>query len=137
MRSDDIQQVRRFNRVVTRRVGALDDSYLKRGRPLGEARLIFEIGAGAVDARALRQRLGLDSGYLSRLLKSVQAQGLITVEAKAEDARVREVSLTEAGKAELAVYDSLSDQLAEAMLAALDGDQRGRLVKAMHEVARL
>jgi DNA-binding MarR family transcriptional regulator len=75
-----IQRVRRFNRLVTQRVGALEDGYLSRGRPLGEARLIFEIGADGADASSLRGRLGLDSGYLSRLLRSLDAQGLVTVE---------------------------------------------------------
>ena len=137
MGAEDIQQVRRFNRVVTRRVGALQESYLKRGRPLGEARLIFEVGLDGADVRDLRNRLGLDSGYLSRLVKSVQAQGLIRIEAQSSDARVRRVCLTEAGRAELAVYDALSDRLAETMLAALDADQRSRLVKAMNQVERL
>ena len=59
----EIQQVRRFNRLVTRRVGALDQSYLSRGRPLGEARLIFEIGGDGAEARCLRGALGLDFRY--------------------------------------------------------------------------
>ena len=71
------QQVRRFNRLVTQSVGALDDSYLRRGRPLSEARLIYEIGAEGKDARALRRKLGLDSGYLSRLIRSLEAQSLV------------------------------------------------------------
>jgi len=75
-----IQRVRRFNRLVTQRVGALQDGYLSRGCPLGEARLIFEIGVDGADASSLRGRLGLDSGYLSRLLRSLDAQGLVTVE---------------------------------------------------------
>ena len=79
MDSRHVQQVRRFNRLVTQRVGALDDSYLSRGRPLAEARLIFETGAHGADARALRGALGLDSGYLSRLLRSLKAQGLIAL----------------------------------------------------------
>ena len=72
-----LQRVRSFNRLVTQRVGALEASYLKRGRPLGEARLLFEIGVEGTDLRALRDRLGLDSGYLSRLLNSLMGQGLI------------------------------------------------------------
>src|ERR1700677_3132925 len=74
-----IQRVRRFNRLVTQRVGALEDHYLSRARPLGEARLIFEIGADGADASSLRAKLGLDSGYLSRLLRSLDAQGLVVV----------------------------------------------------------
>ena len=59
-----IEQVRCFNRVVTQHVGALEDSYLKRGRPLGQARLLHEIGSNGINVRALRERLKLDSGYL-------------------------------------------------------------------------
>ena len=79
MDSQSIRRVRSFNRAVTKAVGALDQSYLERGRPLGEARVLFEIGAEGADAKTLRARLGLDSGYLSRLLRSLESQGLIAV----------------------------------------------------------
>src|SRR3974377_2241694 len=84
-----VQQVRRFNRVVTQRIGALDESYLRRGRPLGEARLIFETGREGADVRALRTRLGLDSGYLSRLLRSLETQRLVMVGRQPGDGRGR------------------------------------------------
>jgi DNA-binding MarR family transcriptional regulator/GNAT superfamily N-acetyltransferase len=132
-----IEQVRRFNRTVTQRVGALEDSYLRRGRPLGEARLIHETGADGIDLRALRLRLGLDSGYLSRLLRSLEAQGLVSVEKQDGDARVRRVRLTPKGLAERAAYDGLSDDLAASILAPLGPSQRERLVAAMTEVERL
>jgi DNA-binding MarR family transcriptional regulator/GNAT superfamily N-acetyltransferase len=137
MDEGQLQQVRRFNRVVTQRVGALEDSYLRRGRPLGEARLIFEAGMHGVDVRALRNKLGLDSGYLSRLLRSLETQGLITVRRQTGDGRQRHVSLTSKGRAELATYDGLSDELAESILAPLSAGQRNRLVTAMAEVERL
>jgi DNA-binding MarR family transcriptional regulator/GNAT superfamily N-acetyltransferase len=132
-----IQQVRRFNRLVTQRVGALQDGYLSRGRPLGEARLIFEIGVDGADASSLRGRLGLDSGYLSRLLRSLDAQGLVTVEKKAGDARRRSVALTRKGREELSSYEKLSDELATSILEPLDPAQRDRLMSAMGEVERL
>ena len=72
-----VEQVRRFNRVVTERVGALNDRFLGRPRPLGEARLLWEIGPGGCEVRLLRSRLGIDSGYLSRLLRSLEAAGLV------------------------------------------------------------
>ena len=78
MEKTHIQQVRRFNRTVTQRIGVLSDDYLGRGRPLAEARLLFEIGREGADVRDLRERLALDSGYLSRLLRSLEAQGLTT-----------------------------------------------------------
>ena len=132
-----VQQVRRFNRIVTQRVGALEDSYLSRGRPLGEARLLFETGTNGADVRALRNKLGLDSGYLSRLLRSLEAQGLVVVHKQTGDGRLRRVSLTPEGQAEFATYDRLSDDLAESMLTPLGPAQRDRLVNAMAEVERL
>jgi DNA-binding MarR family transcriptional regulator/predicted GNAT family N-acyltransferase len=133
-----IEQVRRFNRLVTRRVGALSDDYLARGRPLGEARLIFEVGsAGGVDLGRLRAKLGLDSGYMSRLLRSLEAQEMVEVRRKASDGRAREVILTVKGRKEFAAYDSRSARLAQSMLLPLEGSQRERLVIAMAEVERL
>jgi len=137
MEMTQIEQVRRFNRIVTQRAGALDDSYLRRGRPLGEARVLYETGPEGADVRRLRRRLGLDSGYLSRLLRSLETQGLITVRRRPDDARARRVQLTAKGSREFAAYDSLSDRLAQSMLAPLSGAQRDRLVAAMGEVVRL
>ena len=62
MDEHQIEQVRRFNSVVTQHVGVLEDSYLQRGRPLGQARLLLEVGLNGMDVRALRERLMLDSG---------------------------------------------------------------------------
>jgi DNA-binding MarR family transcriptional regulator/GNAT superfamily N-acetyltransferase len=132
-----IQRVRRFNRLVTQRVGALEDHYLSRARPLGEARLIFEIGADGADASSLRAKLGLDSGYLSRLLRSLDAQGLVVVKKTTADARRRRVTLTMKGRAELSNYERLSDRLAASFLEPLDAARRDRLVTAMGEVERL
>ena len=132
-----VEQFRRFNRLVTRRVGALDDDFLSRGRPLGEARVIFESGGSGIDARALRSRLGLDSGYLSRLMRSLKAQGLIAIRPGASDARIRRIALTHKGQAERAAYDRLSDRFASSTLEALDAPDRERLVAAMGEVERL
>src|SRR5271169_4575661 len=132
-----VERVRRFNRLVTQRAGALEESYLRRGRPLGEARLIFETGSGGADVRAMRRKLGLDSGYFSRLLRSLQTQGLIELVRRIEDGRQRRVNLTHKGRAELAAYDKLSDKLAASMLEPLDVAQRDRLVAAMGEVERL
>lgn len=137
MDATPIQQIRRFNRLVTQRVGALQDSYLGRGRPLGEARLLFEIGAEGADVRALRQRLDLDSGYLSRLLRALEKQGLLTVETSPQDGRVRLAKLSEMGRAEVETYDRLSDDLAQSLIDPLDDGQRQRLVAAMAEVERL
>jgi DNA-binding MarR family transcriptional regulator/GNAT superfamily N-acetyltransferase len=132
-----IGQVRRFNRVVTQRAGALNDAFLSRGRPLGQARLLWEIGPDGSDVRLLRSRLGLDSGYLSRLLRSLEADGLITVGRSGADGRVAVARLTGPGLAERAVLDQRSDDVARSILGPLSARQRTRLVAAMAEVERL
>lgn len=137
MLNEAVQRVRSFNRAVTERTGALDDGYLGRGRPLGQARLLWEIGPDGAEVRALRRRLGMDSGYASRLLRSLEAQGLVAVEPTPGDRRVRHARLTESGRAELAELDRLSDALALSMLEPLDERRRARLVAAMEEVERL
>ena len=132
-----VAQVRRFNRVVTERVGALNDRFLGRPRPLGEARLLWEIGPGGCEVRWLRSRLGIDSGYLSRLLRSLEAAGLVDVSPSPSDARIRVARLTRAGRRERAALDRRSDELAQALLAPLSAEQQQRLVGAMREVERL
>jgi DNA-binding MarR family transcriptional regulator len=137
MDADQVDQVRRFTRTVTERVGVLHDSYPGRDRPFGAARLLWEIGEQGRDVRQLRERLGLDSGYVSRLLHSLETDGLVTVEPQPRDRRVRTVRLTDTGRAERAVIDGRSDELAGALLAPLNTAQRARLVAAMAEVDRL
>ncbi|SRR6266487_4409502 len=132
-----VGQVRRFNRSVTQRIGALDDRFLARSRPLGPARLLWEIGIEGSQVRSLRARLDLDSGYLSRLLRSLEADGLVVVEASPADRRVRTARLTQAGRAERAELDRRSDDLAASIIQPLSGPQRRRLVAAMAEVERL
>ncbi|MFD9126368.1 GNAT family N-acetyltransferase [Kitasatospora sp. NPDC059571] len=132
-----IDRVRRFNRTVTQRVGVLHDHYLGRDRAVGEARLLWEIGEHGQDVRRLRDRLGLDSGYVSRLLRALEADHLVRVEVQPEDRRVRTVRLTDAGRAERAALDARSDDLARSLLEPLNTDQRARLVAAMAEVDRL
>lgn len=141
-----VDGVRRFNRTVTQRIGALNDAYLSRSRPLGQARVLWEIGGGGdgaeaagCEVRGLRSLLDLDSGYLSRLLRALEADGLVTVTVTtdAPDARVRTARLTDAGRAEVAYLNQASDDLAAEILAPLNPKQRERLVAAMADVERL
>ena len=132
-----IAQLRRFNRIVTQRVGALNDHFLSRDRSLGEARLLWEIGPKGRDVRSLRAQLELDSGYVSRLLRSLEAARLITVGPDDSDKRVRIARLTRLGLAERKVLDRRSDELAASLLAPLSAEQRVRLVAAMADVERL
>jgi DNA-binding MarR family transcriptional regulator/GNAT superfamily N-acetyltransferase len=134
---DDVAQVRSFNRTVSQRIGTLRDGYLARGRPLGASRVLWEIGDGATDLRALRVRLDLDSGYLTRLVRSLEEEALVDVAPDRADKRVRTVRLTAAGRAERKVLDRLSDELARSLLAPLSDSHRARLVEAMARVERL
>src|SRR5690242_5452822 len=121
-----VEQVRRFNRTVTERVGALNDHFLGTGRPLGEARLLWEIGVDGCEVRLLRARLGLDSGYVSRLLRSLEKAGLVAVAPGERDRRLRLARLTAAGRGERAELDRRSDELARALLAPLNAKQQER-----------
>lgn len=129
--------MRRFNRTITQRIGALNDRFLARGRPLGEARVLWEIGAHGTDVRSLRKRLDLDAGYMSRLLRALERAGMAAVEPDTSDRRVRTVRLTEAGLEERAQLDRLSDELAWSFLAPLNEKQRARLIEATSVVERL
>ncbi|MBA0048964.1 helix-turn-helix domain-containing GNAT family N-acetyltransferase [Mycobacterium sp. NPDC050853] len=132
-----VDGLRSFNRTVTQRIGVLESEYLARDRPLGQSRVLWEIGARGRDIRELRAQLGLDSGYLSRLLRALEGTGLVEVTAAEGDTRVRTARLTETGRAELDELDRRSDDLARSILAPLSANQRRRLADAMAEVERL
>jgi DNA-binding MarR family transcriptional regulator len=129
-----IADVRRFQRLVTQRAGALDERFLGGDRPLGASRVLYEIGPDGADLRDVRARLDLDSGYLSRLIQRLAAEGLVTVRPGADDERVRRAELTPAGRAAVADTNRRSDEAAAAILAPLTEPQRARLVAAMAEV---
>lgn len=135
--ADHIATLRAFNRTVTERIGALEDHYLDRGRSLALDRLLWEIGDVGADVRELRGRLGLDSGYLSRLLRALEAEGLVQTVTSDDDSRVRRAVATDAGRAEIAILDERSDDLAGAILAPLDEAQREQLAEAAQTVRRL
>jgi DNA-binding MarR family transcriptional regulator/GNAT superfamily N-acetyltransferase len=137
MDGDEIRQVRRFNRLVTQRVGALDDHFLGRDRPLGESRLLYEIGAEGADLRDLRRRLGLDSGYVTRLVQTLEEKGLIRLSPGTADQRLRRARWTAAGRREVREMNRRADEAAAHLLDPLTPAQRTRLVAAMTEVHRL
>jgi DNA-binding MarR family transcriptional regulator/predicted N-acetyltransferase YhbS len=149
--TDPVAVVRRFNRSYTQRIGVLEGSFLGLGMPLGPARLLFEIGAVPVASQApaavqdpaavqalpstqsLRQRLGLDSGYLSRLLRRLERDGLIRVVPDPGDRRRRRVGLTEAGCERWAELERRADEQARLIVGPLTGRQRERLARALSE----
>lgn len=132
-----IQQVRSFNRAVAESIGALDNRFLGRSRPMGESRLLWEIGPNGIEIRVLRARLGLDSGYVSRVLRSLERQGLTRVRVSRGDRRVRMACLTKKGRVERSELDRRSDALALRILEPLNEGHRKTLVSAMTQVERL
>ncbi|GAA3770888.1 GNAT family N-acetyltransferase [Streptomyces phyllanthi] len=135
--AEDIAGLRGFNRYFTRRIGALDDHYLGQDRPLGEARLLFEIGEGPVSLRELRGRLGLDAGYLSRMVKALEGEGLVRVSVHPGDSRLRVAELTSAGRTEVEEQNRRADALADGLLKGLTREQRGQLTGALADAQRL
>ena len=129
--------LRHFNRVWSQRVGVLDDSFLGSGRPIGPSRLLFEVGSASVSVRELRDRTGLDSGYVSRLLRRLEREGLIRTEVDPGDARRRLVSLTTEGRLARQDLDDRSERLARDLVAPLSDGQRSRLAEALDAADRL
>lgn len=128
---DEVETIRRFNRTYTPRIGALDDSFLGSGLPLAAARLLFEIGPAGATVLALRRRLALDSGHLSRLLRRLESQSLVVVGADPADRRRRICALTPAGERRWRQLDDRSDAIAERLLQPLTHGQRARLAAAL------
>jgi len=133
----EVDVVRRFNRTVTQRVGTLHAGYLGRDRPLGASRLLWEVGPEGREVRDLRAALELDSGYLSRLLRSLERAGLVATGKAGDDGRVRVVRLTAAGLRERQLLDEESDRLVRSLVEPLPAGQRTRLLEAMTTVTRL
>ena len=131
MAEEQTDVLRRFNRTYTQRIGALDESFLGTGRPLGPSRLLFEVGAAGATVRELRDRLGLDSGYLSRLLRALETDGLVEVRADREDRRRRRVTLTRRGRTAWRRLDDRSEELARDLITPLSPRQRERLMDAL------
>ncbi len=130
--------VRVFNRFYTRLVGVLSEQHLSLGLPLGQVRVLFEVGQlEPVEAQALEAHLGLDAGYLSKQLAALEKAGLIRRAASGVDARRKRITPTAKGRKKLAQIEAQSDVAAERLVAHLSGEQQRRLVDAMAELQRL
>jgi N-acetylglutamate synthase and related acetyltransferases len=111
-----IARIRRFNRAVTTETGALDQSFLGRGRPLGAARVLNAIGPSGRAVSDIRDFLDLDTGLLSRLLRGLEDEGLIGVVEDRKDKRRRFAVLTQEGHREYEAYEKLSNTRAQTLL---------------------
>jgi DNA-binding MarR family transcriptional regulator/GNAT superfamily N-acetyltransferase len=127
-----VATVREFNRFYTRVIGVLDECLLDTPYTLTEARVIFELAQGEqVEVVTLRRRLGLDPGYLSRILSRYESDGLIIRSRSTSDARRQVVRLTAAGRSAYKTLDERSARQIEAVLEGLAGEERRRLLDAM------
>jgi len=118
-------------------LGLLHDDYLARRRPLGASRLLWEIGDGPIDVASLRERLGLDPGYVSRLLRSLEEEDLVSVERSLADARAKIIAKTASGVAEVRELDTLSDAAASGLLEGLSAEEQSELEAAARTVTRV
>jgi DNA-binding MarR family transcriptional regulator/GNAT superfamily N-acetyltransferase len=133
----DPEVLRHFNRAWSQRVGLLEDSYLGQGRTLGASRLLFEMGREGAGVLELRRRLGLDSGYLSRLLRGLEEEGLVDVRSDPADRRRRVAVPTAKGRRAIDRLDRRSEERAQALVEPLGPSQRERLHEALATADRL
>ncbi|MCW2800995.1 MAG: hypothetical protein JWQ70_2467 [Aeromicrobium sp.] len=135
--TDAVETLRSFNRSWTQRIGVLDDSFLGSGRPLGPSRLLFEIGRDGLGVRELRERLGLDSGYVSRLLRRLEDEGLVEVRPDPADARRRVVRLTPDGMVAHRDLDDRSEELARRLVEPMSERRQSALAEHLGQAERL
>jgi len=133
-----IDAVRRFNRFYTRRIGVLKPGMVGSPYTLPEARVLYELGqVSQATATVVGKALGMDLGYLSRLVQSLKRRGLVQAKRALHDGRHSFLSLTEKGRKAYTLINSRSRDEMGAMLAPLKEGERGRLVSAMRTVESL
>src|SRR5215470_20398458 len=128
----EISAVRAFNRFYTRKLGIIEPKLLHSPFTLQEARIMYEIAhRPACTATDLTRGLGLDPGFLSRTLQSLQRRQIVTRKPSKDDGRVNELSLTARGRAASVELDRRSHDEVERLLAGLDAAERAAIVHAM------
>ncbi|SFU40917.1 transcriptional regulator, MarR family with acetyltransferase activity [Methylobacterium sp. 174MFSha1.1] len=133
-----VAAVRAFGRFYTRQIGLLEEGLHRSAFSLTEARVLYELAhRDGLTASVLGRDLGLDAGYLSRLLKRFEEQGLVTRRIAAGDGRRQVLALTPEGQAAFAPLDEASRAEVEALLARLPATDRTALVGAMARLRRL
>jgi DNA-binding MarR family transcriptional regulator/GNAT superfamily N-acetyltransferase len=136
--AQEIAGVRRFTRFYTRQIGLLNEGLLKSPYSLAESRVLYEIAnRDEVAASDLTRDLGLDAGYLSRMLRGFEDRGLIERAPSKTDARRQMLTLTEAGRDAFGPLDHASAEQVEAILTPLSEGQRKELLAAMGTIERI
>ncbi|WP_035721869.1 helix-turn-helix domain-containing GNAT family N-acetyltransferase [Bradyrhizobium sp. ARR65] len=134
----DVAAVRAFNRFYTRKLEVLDQHLLKSPFSLSEARVMYELAhRGDLSAKQIGLELGLDPGYLSRIVQKFEEDGLISRKPLATDRRQYQLSLTGKGRAAFAKLERTSQEHVGQMLGTLSADDRNRLLGAMGLIERL
>jgi DNA-binding MarR family transcriptional regulator/GNAT superfamily N-acetyltransferase len=127
--------LRHFNRFYTAQLGILDRDLLGSGRSLSEARVLYELATRErLTAGDLTRSLGLDPGYLSRMLAAFEKEGLVERRRSPEDGRVSHLVITAAGRAVYAGLDRLSQAAAESLVARLGGEEREEVLAALRVI---
>jgi DNA-binding MarR family transcriptional regulator/GNAT superfamily N-acetyltransferase len=135
--AERVAAVRAFNRMYTKILGVLDEGQLNTPYSLTEARVLFELAHhDTLDVSTLRRTLGLDAGYLSRLLGKFEADSLVERERSAADARQQIIRLTAAGRDTFRMLDGLASEHVRELLAGLP-EEHQRSVAAAMDVIRL
>jgi len=136
--SQRVEALRRFNRFYTQQIGVLTDGLLNSQFSLTEARVIYELAHHEqTTAGSLGAELGLDAGYLSRILQGFKKRGLIDKQPSETDRRQSVLRLTEGGQAAFAMLNGRSQHQIAAMLGRLSQEDQQRLVAAMRSIEDL
>jgi len=136
--NDEVLAVRRFNRFYTRRIGVLGEGLLSSPFSLAQVRVLYEIAhRDEPTATVLREELGLDRGYLSRMLSGFEARGLVRRRRSKTDGRESLLSLTAQGRRTFAPLDARSSAEVAEMLRALPPPRRRKLVLSMASIERI
>lgn len=130
--------IRRFNRFYMRKIGVLREGAYRSPFSLTQVRVLYELAhRDRPTATELGRDLGLDAGYLSRILRGFEKRGLVAKTRSATDGRCAHLALTAQGRKVFAPLDARSDDEVAALLSGLSGDEQGRVVAAMHTVQQL
>src|ERR1700694_4217321 len=136
--ADRVAAIRRFNRFYTRRIGLVNNRLLGSEFSLAEMRVLWELAHGEhATASWLKEQLGMDAAYLSRILRSFRDKGLLRTAPADHDGRIRHLQLTEKGKRAFAPLDRRSGEEVRATIASLSGGNQDRLVPAMRAIESL
>jgi len=133
-----VQAIRGFNRFYTKQIGVLQQGWLGSPFSLAEARVLYELAHHEQPtATEIARELGLDAGYLSRMLRSLEQRGVVQRTRSNADGRRAHLSLTRSGRTAFARLDQQTDEDVEAMLGKLSAGDRRRLVGAIHVIGEL